>query len=184
MVKAKYTGLHKLRHFFASWCINRKATADQELPLKVVQTRLGHASAQMTADLYGHLFPRGDDGAELAAERKRFSAKSSRRGRNNDGKRGLFAERRSISATTQSVAFCYVTRTSFIDYSPTQAPLCWRRFGEEELGRWKMLLRLRKEVIGGAQFSVDDVDARWRPIMWTDRKPEGSAPRFVGTMVA
>jgi integrase len=32
-----------------------------------VQARLGHASIQMTADVSGHLFPRGDDGAELAA---------------------------------------------------------------------------------------------------------------------
>jgi integrase len=38
-----------------------------ELPLKLAQARLGHASIQMTADIYGHLFPRGDDGAELAA---------------------------------------------------------------------------------------------------------------------
>jgi integrase len=35
-----------------------------------VQDRLGHASIQMTADTYGHLFPRGDDGAELAAAEK------------------------------------------------------------------------------------------------------------------
>jgi len=41
------------------------------LPLKTVQARLGHASIQMTADTYGHLFPRGDDGKELAkAERE------------------------------------------------------------------------------------------------------------------
>jgi integrase len=72
--KAKYTGLHALRHFYASWCINRKADGGLELPLKVVQARLGHASIQMTADRYGHLFPRGDDGAELAAaERRLFS---------------------------------------------------------------------------------------------------------------
>jgi integrase len=32
-----------------------------------VQARLGHASIVMTLDTYGHLFPRGDDGAELAA---------------------------------------------------------------------------------------------------------------------
>jgi integrase len=37
-----------------------------------VQARLGHASIQMTADRYGHLFPRGDDGAELAAAEKAF----------------------------------------------------------------------------------------------------------------
>jgi integrase len=33
----------------------------------MVQARLGHASIAMTADRYGHLFPRGDDGSELAA---------------------------------------------------------------------------------------------------------------------
>ena len=69
---AKYTGLHSLRHFYASWCINRRVDGGLELPLKSVQTRLGHASIQMTADTYGHLFPRGDDGAELAAAEKAF----------------------------------------------------------------------------------------------------------------
>src|SRR6516162_7877050 len=69
--KAKYTGLHALRHFYASWCINRREDGGLELPLKTVQARLGHASIQMTADTYGHLFPRGDDGKELAkAERE------------------------------------------------------------------------------------------------------------------
>jgi integrase len=70
--KAKYTGLHCLRHFYASWCINRRADGGLELPLKLVQARLGHASIQMTADRYGHLFPTGDDGAELAAAEKAF----------------------------------------------------------------------------------------------------------------
>jgi integrase len=70
--KAKYPGLHSLRHFYASWCINRRVDGGLELPLKVVQARLGHASIQMTADTYGHLFPRGDDGAELAAAERAF----------------------------------------------------------------------------------------------------------------
>jgi integrase len=70
--KAKYAGLHALRHFYASWCINRRADGGLELPLKVVQARLGHASITMTADRYGHLFPRGDDEAELAAAEKAF----------------------------------------------------------------------------------------------------------------
>ena len=70
--KAKYTGLHSLRHFYASWCINRRVDGGLELPLKLVQTRLGHASIQMTADTYGHLFPRGDDGSELAAAERAF----------------------------------------------------------------------------------------------------------------
>jgi integrase len=71
---AKYKGLHSLRHFYASWCINRRLDGGLELPLKVVQARLGHASIQMTADTYGHLFPRGDDGSELAAAERAFMA--------------------------------------------------------------------------------------------------------------
>ena len=35
--------------------------------VKVVQELLGHSSIVMTLDRYGHLFPRGDDRAELAA---------------------------------------------------------------------------------------------------------------------
>jgi len=42
--KPKYPGLHALRHFYASWCINRKADGGLELPLKDVQYRLAHAS--------------------------------------------------------------------------------------------------------------------------------------------
>jgi integrase len=64
--KAKYGGLHATRHFFASWCINRKADGGLELPGKVVQERLGHSTISMTMDTYGHLFPRGDDREELA----------------------------------------------------------------------------------------------------------------------
>jgi len=36
------------------------------LPLKVVQHRMGHSSVMVTADTYGHLFPRGDDAKELS----------------------------------------------------------------------------------------------------------------------
>jgi len=66
VMKAKYTGLHSLRHFYASWCINRKADGGIELPAKVVQERLGHSSITVTLDTYGHLFPRSDDREELA----------------------------------------------------------------------------------------------------------------------
>src|SRR5262245_37177524 len=65
--RAKYTGLHALRHFYASWCINRLAEGGLGLPPKVVQERLGHSSITMTYDRYGHLFPRGDDAEELDA---------------------------------------------------------------------------------------------------------------------
>ena len=65
-------GLHALRHFYASWCINRKVDGGLELPAKVVQERLGHSSITMTLDTYGHLFPRGDDADELAAAEQIF----------------------------------------------------------------------------------------------------------------
>jgi integrase len=65
--KAKYTGLHALRHFYASWCINSKEDGGLGLSAKVAQARLGHSTIAMTLDTYGHLFPRGDDGSELAA---------------------------------------------------------------------------------------------------------------------
>jgi integrase len=60
-------GLHSLRHFFASWLINRKEDGGRGMPIKTAQTMLGHSSITMTADIYGHLFERGDDAAELAA---------------------------------------------------------------------------------------------------------------------
>ena len=42
IVDANYKkGLHALRHFFASWCINRKEDGGRGLPAKVVQELLG-----------------------------------------------------------------------------------------------------------------------------------------------
>src|SRR5262249_13196804 len=64
----KYTGVHALRHFYASWCINPLDRGGQGLPPKVVQTRLGHSSIAMTMDTYGHLFPPGDDADRRLAE--------------------------------------------------------------------------------------------------------------------
>lgn len=64
---AKYTGMHSLRHFYASWCINSREDGGLGLQPKAVQERLGHSSIVMTMDVYGHLFPRGDDTDELAA---------------------------------------------------------------------------------------------------------------------
>jgi len=74
VVTAKYTGMHALRHFYASWCINRTEDGGLSLPPKVVQERLGHSSIVMTMDVYGHLFPRGDDADELAAAEKALLA--------------------------------------------------------------------------------------------------------------
>jgi integrase len=58
--KPKY-GLHALRHFFASWAIERGFSP------KRLQALLGHSSIQMTFDVYGHLFPSlEDDHAKFA----------------------------------------------------------------------------------------------------------------------
>jgi integrase len=55
-------GLHALRHFFASWAIERGFSP------KRLQALLGHSSIQMTFDVYGHLFPSlEDDHAKFAA---------------------------------------------------------------------------------------------------------------------
>ena len=60
-------GLHSLRHFFASWCINAEESGGRELPPKKVQELLGHSTIAMTLDLYGHLFPDKSDRSELNA---------------------------------------------------------------------------------------------------------------------
>jgi integrase len=67
---AKYSGLHALRHFYASWCINPTSAGGLGLLPKAVQERLGHATIAMTMDTYGHLFPAEDDG-ELLAQAER-----------------------------------------------------------------------------------------------------------------
>lgn len=71
---AKYTGLHALRHWFASWCINRKADGGLELSPKAVQARMGHSSIQVTFDTYGHLFPVADEAQALADAESRLLA--------------------------------------------------------------------------------------------------------------
>ncbi|MCA1403722.1 site-specific integrase [Ensifer sp. IC3342] len=71
---AKYSGFHALRHWYASWCINRKADGGLELTAKAVQARMGHSSIQVTFDTYGHLFPAIDEGAEMAAAERALFA--------------------------------------------------------------------------------------------------------------
>lgn len=69
-IKPKYPGFHALRHWFASWCINRRADGGLELPAKAVQERMGHGSIQVTFDTYGHMFPIADESAAFAAAEK------------------------------------------------------------------------------------------------------------------
>lgn len=68
----KYTGMHTLRHWFASWCINRREDGGLGLTPKMVQERMGHSTIALTMDRYSHLFPRDDDGDELAAAERAF----------------------------------------------------------------------------------------------------------------
>lgn len=55
-------GLHCLRHWYASALIAHGES------VKVVQRRLGHASAAITLDVYGHLWPTSDDQTRAAVE--------------------------------------------------------------------------------------------------------------------
>lgn len=71
---AKYGGMHALRHFYASWCINRKEDGGLGLPPKIVQERMGHSTIALTMDRYSHLFPRDDDADEMAAAERAFLA--------------------------------------------------------------------------------------------------------------
>jgi integrase len=65
VLEPKYSGLHALRHFYASWLINRPEDGGLGLPPKIVQDRMGHSSIQVTLDTYSHLFPKGDDAGAM-----------------------------------------------------------------------------------------------------------------------
>lgn len=64
-----YTGLHCLRHFFASWCLNRKEDGGLGYSFQQVKELMGHSSITITVDRYGHLFDNGDPGILDDAER-------------------------------------------------------------------------------------------------------------------
>lgn len=67
ILAAKYTGMHALRHFYASWLINSVKAGGLGLSPKEVQERLGHSSIVITMNNYSHLFERLDDGSEMSA---------------------------------------------------------------------------------------------------------------------
>lgn len=56
------TGFHALRHFYASALIHHGES------VKVVQSRLGHATAAETLDTYSHLWPDSEDRTRAAVE--------------------------------------------------------------------------------------------------------------------
>jgi len=57
------TGWHDLRHFYASLLIQAGGN------VKVLQSRLGHKSALVTLDTYGHLWPDSEDATRAAVDR-------------------------------------------------------------------------------------------------------------------
>jgi integrase len=65
----QYSGLHCLRHFFASWCLNRETDGGLGYSFQQVNELMGHSSITITVDRYGHLFKSGDQGTLEAAER-------------------------------------------------------------------------------------------------------------------
>lgn len=56
------TGMHALRHYYASLLIRHGES------VKVVQVRLGHASAAETLDTYSHLWPDSEDRTRAAVD--------------------------------------------------------------------------------------------------------------------
>jgi integrase len=56
------TGFHELRHYYPSLLIRHGES------VKVVQARLGHASAAETLDTYSHLWPDSDDCTRTAID--------------------------------------------------------------------------------------------------------------------
>lgn len=78
--------LHDLRHTYASALIH------QGQSVKYVQTVMGHASAQTTLDVYGHLLDSG--GQDAARSLERWLAKVPRRNRDAAPKRGKGATAR------------------------------------------------------------------------------------------
>lgn len=73
ILAAKYTGFHALRHWYASWCINRKVDGGLELTAKAVQQRMGHSGIGVTMDTYAHLFPVADEKSAMEdAERRLY----------------------------------------------------------------------------------------------------------------
>jgi integrase len=72
VMQARYSGLHPLRHFFASWCIARKDAGGLGLDPKTVQYRCGHSSITVTLDTYGHLWPADDETEQMAAAERAF----------------------------------------------------------------------------------------------------------------
>lgn len=62
---AKTPRVHDLRHTHAAWLLT------DGVPLLAVSRRLGHESIGITADIYGHLLPEGDDAIRAVLTNRR-----------------------------------------------------------------------------------------------------------------
>jgi integrase len=58
----RWPTFHDLRHYYASLLIRHNES------VKVVQARLGHASAAETLDTYSHLWPDSEDRTRIAVD--------------------------------------------------------------------------------------------------------------------
>lgn len=63
--KPRYGGVHCLRHWFASWCLNPVHRDGRGLGLFETSRLLGHSNISTTANVYGHLMPETEPGTEL-----------------------------------------------------------------------------------------------------------------------
>ena len=73
--KAKYTGMHCLRHYYASLVHQPRQGRRPRPAAQDRADRLGHSTLAMTMDTYGHLF-KGDDAEEMDKAVDRFMAVS------------------------------------------------------------------------------------------------------------
>jgi integrase len=63
---AKCSGLHALRHAYASWSLERREKGGAGVNMKVLQVRMGHTDIQTTMNLYAHLLPQEGVKKEMA----------------------------------------------------------------------------------------------------------------------
>lgn len=75
--------LHDCRHFYASLLIHEGAS------VKVIQARMGHASAVETLDVYGHLWPDSEDETRDAVERAMDRAMEGQQGADAESLRNI-----------------------------------------------------------------------------------------------
>jgi integrase len=57
LVGARYSGLHSLRHAYASWSLTPREKGGAGVNMKVLQHRMGHSDIGTTMNLYTHLLP-------------------------------------------------------------------------------------------------------------------------------